>query len=409
MGARAAGLVCRVRRFALSTSVFGLFLFSTATPTPLYAVYATRWHFGAPALTAVFAVYAAALLATLLLFGDLSDAIGRRPVVLVATVLLIGGLALFALADGVGWLFAARLLQGLAVGLVTAAASAVMLDTEPPDHPRLAALANVLAAMGGQALGVLVSALLAELAPSPLRLVYLLSIGVAAVLAGLFLAGVPETAPARHRFTPQVRIGVPAAARAAFLAATPCLVATWAIGSFYLSLGPSLVSQLTGSANRVVAVSATLALLGAGTIAAAVARRRPARERMLGGCSLLGLGAVVTVVSLAVTTTPLFFAGTAVAGLGFGVAFAGALETLTALAPDDARGGLVSAVYVIAYLSFSIPAIVAGIVSTSAGLVDTAIGYSAVVAVLALTAALATWQITFTAAKEPDHCDPQAV
>ena len=116
MSAGAAGLVCGVRRFAISTSIFGLFLFTGGVPTPLYGVYASRWGFGSPTLTAVFAVYAVALLAALLLFGDLSDAVGRRPVVFSATALLTASLTLFALAQSVVWLFAARLIQGLAVG-----------------------------------------------------------------------------------------------------------------------------------------------------------------------------------------------------------------------------------------------------------------------------------------------------
>ena len=381
-----------MRRFAISTSLLGLFFFTSGAPTPLYSVYASRWDFGSPTLTAAFAVYAVALLTALLLFGDLSDAVGRRPVVFGATALLLLALVLFALANGVVWLFAARLVQGLAVGLLTAAVSAAMLDTEPPDRPRLASLASVLAAMGGQALGVLVSASLVELAPYPLRLIYVVAIALTVVLAALFVAGVPETAPQRHRFVPGVRIGVPAEARDAFLAAAPCLIATWALSSFYLSLGPSLVGDLTGSDNHVVAVAGALTLLGAATVAAALARGLAARARMLGGCVLLGLGAALTVLSLALTTTPLFFVSTAIAGLGFGVAFAGALETLTALAPQDARGELVSAVYVVAYLSFSVPAVIAGIVSTGPGLVDTAIGSSGAVAALALGAALATWR-----------------
>ena len=392
IGVGPSGVVSGVRRFAISTSLFGLFLFTGGAPTPLYSVYASRWGFGSVTLTAVFAVYAVALLAALLLFGDLSDAVGRRPVVFGATVLLLLALALFALADGVVWLLAARFVQGLAVGLMTAAASAVMLDTEPPDRPRLASLANVLAAMVGQASGVLISALLVQFAPDPLRLIYLAAMAAGAVLAALFVAGVPETAPRRHRFAPGVRIGVPAEVRDPFLAAVPCLIATWAISSFYLSLGPALVAELTGSENRVGAASGALTLLGAGAVAAALARGLPARARMLDGCVLLGLGAALTVLSLALTVILLFFVSTAVAGFGFGVAFAGALETLTALAPEDARGELVSAVYVVAYLSFSVPAVIAGILSPGEGLLNTAIGYSAVVAALALGAALATWR-----------------
>lgn len=398
-----------MRRFLVSTSVLGLFLLSGGVPTPLYAVYAERWGFGSPALTAVFAVYALALLVALVCFGDLSDAIGRRPVVLTSTALLVVGLALFAVADGVVWLLAARVVQGAAVGLLTAAASAAMLDTEPGGRARRASLANVVAAMGGQALGALGSGALVQYGPAPLRLVYLLVIALAVGTGCLFAAVVPETVPRRRRFALHVRLGIPAEVRGPFLAAAPCLVATWAISSFYLSLGPSLVATLTGTDDRLAAVSASVALLGAGTAAAILARRRTAQVRMLGGCATLGLGAALAVVSLATTTTALFFASTAIAGLGFGTAFAGALETLTSLAPDDARGELVSAIYVVAYVSFSVPAVIAGIVSTGPGLVDTAIGYSAAVSVLsiaALWATRATLRGTPAARTAPDDAHP---
>lgn len=379
-----------MRRFAISTSVFALFLLSSGVPTPLYAVYSARWGFGSPVLTAVFAVYAVALLVALLVFGDLSDAIGRRPVVMGSTALLVLALALFAAADGVAWLFAARLVQGTAVGLLTAAASAAMLDTAPPRPPRLASLANVVAAMGGQALGVLVSAALVEYGLAPLRLVYLVTIVVALGVGGAFVVAVPETVRERHRFRPRIRVGVPVDLRQPFLAAAPCLVATWAISALYLSLGPSLVAELTRDDNRLVAVSGALALLGSGTAAAIVARGWDADARMVRGCAALGVGAAITAVSLATTTTALFFASTVVAGLGFGTAFAGALETLTELAPPDARGELLSAIYLVAYISFSVPAVIAGVISTGPGLVTTAIGYGAAVSALALTAVLAT-------------------
>ena len=155
-------------------------------------------------------------------------------------------------------------------------------------------------------------------------------------------------------------------------------------------LGPSLVTSLSGSDNRLVAVSASFALLGAGTVAAILARGRGADTRMSGGCAVLGAGAALAVVGLATTSTTLFLMSTVIAGLGFGTAFAGALETLTALAPDDARGELLSAIYVVAYVSFSVPAVIAGAISTGPGLVSTAIGYSAVVAVLAVSALVAT-------------------
>ena len=105
-------------------AILGLFLAAASAPSPLYAAYAARWHFGPVTITIIFAVYAIALLAVLLTAGSLSDSIGRRPVILTALLLQSASMLLFVLADGVIWLYAARTLQGAATGLVTAAVAA---------------------------------------------------------------------------------------------------------------------------------------------------------------------------------------------------------------------------------------------------------------------------------------------
>jgi MFS family permease len=97
--------------FALAAGLTALALFASATPTPLYADYATRWHFSTPVLTAVYATYAIAVLTALLLIGRLSDDVGRRPVLQWALVGLLGATLLFMAARSVEWLFAARALR----------------------------------------------------------------------------------------------------------------------------------------------------------------------------------------------------------------------------------------------------------------------------------------------------------
>ena len=61
-------------------------LFASSAPSPLYVIYQAEWDFSALTLTAVFAVYAVALLSALLVAGSLSDHLGRRPVLLAALV-----------------------------------------------------------------------------------------------------------------------------------------------------------------------------------------------------------------------------------------------------------------------------------------------------------------------------------
>src|SRR5437764_2295503 len=96
--------------------------------TPLYAVYARHFHFSSLVLTAIFATYAFVLVPALVLFGRLSDRLGRRRVIALGLATAAGGLALFAAAEGELWLFAARLLQGLAVGMISGAATAALVE-----------------------------------------------------------------------------------------------------------------------------------------------------------------------------------------------------------------------------------------------------------------------------------------
>ncbi len=107
--------------FWTAAALLVLVLAASGVPSPLYRVYQERFGFSAGVLTTVFGIYAFALLAALLVVGALSDHVGRRPVLAGALVLQAGAMVLFLLADGVGWLLVARLVQGVSVGALTGA------------------------------------------------------------------------------------------------------------------------------------------------------------------------------------------------------------------------------------------------------------------------------------------------
>ena len=143
------------RGFWTVAAVLGLFLTAASAPSPLYGTYAARWHFGPTTITAIFAVYAIALLAVLLTAGSLSDSIGRRPVIVTALLIESASMLVFLLANGVIWLYAARILQGVATGLVLAAVAAALIDLEPPARPSLGPLINSIVPTLGLAAGAL--------------------------------------------------------------------------------------------------------------------------------------------------------------------------------------------------------------------------------------------------------------
>src|SRR3954471_7900281 len=358
---------------------------ANAAVSPLYRVYQVQFGFSATTLTLLFTVYVVVLLATLLFFGSLSDHVGRRPVLLAGLVVGALACAVFLGAHGVGPLFAARALQGVAVGLISGAASAGMLDLRPAGA--VAPLVSSVAPTGGQALGALGSSVLAQYAPAPTHFVWWVLLG--AFLAGIVaVAAMPEPGARRSGLLSSLRphVSVPPGARGAFAIVVPCLVAVWALAGFYLSLGPSLAAQQTHSGNLTwggVLIVLFTGLAAVGSVA--LAQREPSRV-MLGGCLVLTAGAVVTFSSIATGTPAVFFLGTAVAGFGFGPAFMGAYRVVVATAVPSDRAGLVTAVYIVSYLATGIPAVLGGIATSRYGLSETALVYSLVVAALAAVA-----------------------
>jgi predicted MFS family arabinose efflux permease len=390
LGARE--FIGRRASFWVVATTFGLFLFAAAAPSPLYAVYASLWHFSAGALTEVFAVYAIALLVALLFTGSSSDFVGRRPIILVAIVIQLASIVLFLVASGIEWLFAARIAQGIATGIATGALGAALVDLQPPENPALASLVNSAGPILSLGIGALVSAVLVQYAPDPLHLIYWVTLlGFIAALAAVAVMPEPGVRRSGVRWVP--RISVEPAVRREFVATLPILVAGWAVAGFYLSLGPSLASQLAASSNRVLGGLAIFLLTDIGAVAVVITRSWATTRAMMVGGVILGAGLVVAVAAIALSSPLLFFAATALTGVGFGPAWLGVLRTLVALAAPTARAALLAAVFVVAYLALALPAVLAGFLATRIGLHNAALWYGAGLVVLTLAGVLSTWVV----------------
>jgi len=238
----------RTTAFWLLALTLGALLFASSVPSPLYPVYQAEWHFSEVILTSVFAVYAIALLAALITVGSISDHLGRRPTLLVALGLEIVAMLAFANADGVGWLFVARTLQGIATGTAIGALSAALLDLQPAGKPWLGGLMGAVAPMSGLACGPLVAGALVQYGPDPTGLPYQLLVG-GFVMTVLFALAAPETVARNDGWRDSLapRLAVPTALRGPFVASLPALVATWALGGLVLALGSSLMAGVLGS------------------------------------------------------------------------------------------------------------------------------------------------------------------
>jgi MFS family permease len=376
--------------FYLVAGIIFLALFASATPSPLYADYAASWHFSTPMLTAVYAVYALGVLATLLLIGRLSDEIGRRPVLIGSLMALLASTVLYMLAQSVVWLFAARGLQGLATGAAIAAAGAAMLDLHPRGDAVHAGLVNGVGSALGIGFGAAVSSVLVQEAPDPRVTPFILLFVLFAVaLAGTFALREPVMRTESPRLRPQ-RPQVPRAIRPAFVLASLGVIASWSIGGLYLALAPSLATQLFDTHSHLAGGAAVLAVAGPGGLAQLAFHRLSPRTAMGAGSLVLAAGMAATVATLSSGSVVLFLAVSVLTGAGFGVAFMGAIRSIAAAAPIEQRASVMAAFYVVAYLSLSLPTVIAGFVVPELGLEPTFRIFGSAVAALAIVTAVGT-------------------
>ncbi len=369
------------------------FLAASSAPTPLYQVYQDNLHFSAAMLTVIFGVYAVSLLAALLTVGSLSDYLGRRPVIFVALLLNSVAMLLFINADSIAYLIAARALQGFATGTATAVLAATLLDTDRLRGPMLNSLAPLL----GMASGALGSGVLVEYAPRPTQLIYFTLLGLM-VLQALYVWRLPETVSripgALKSLAPTLH--VPEQARRALWLAMPLNVAVWALGGFFSSLAPSLVRASTGSTSHLIGGGLVAVVTLSGAVMIYCLRDHPADKVMRLSAVLLAVGVALLLVAVQSASLWLFFVASVVAGFGFGGGFMGSVRSIVGLALPHERAGLMSAFYILSYLAFCVPALLAGNLSRTFGLVATTDGYGAVLVILAL-GALAGLQVQASA------------
>jgi MFS family permease len=366
--------------------VFFLVFAAAAAPAPLYGVYQAEWKFSAIVLTAVFAIYALFLLVTLLIFGSVSDHLGRRRVISVALFANTVVCALFLTAHGVEQLFVARALQGVAVGLATSALGAALIDLQP-EGSGLAPVFTNAAPLWGLAVGGLGASALVQYAPAPTHLVWWSLLGTS-FAAGLAILTMPETSAQHPNVLASLRpsVGIPRQALTTFARTAPIFGAAWALNGFYLSLGPSLAGEVFRSRNLLWGGLVIFLLTAIAGIASVVVRAWPARATMMIGCMALFAGAAITFAAVAMTSAGVFLAGIAIAGIGVGISFLGSFRVLSALATPGQRARLISAIFIAAYTAFSLPVVIAGIATSRFGLHETGLAYCAAVAVLAALA-----------------------
>jgi MFS family permease len=360
-------------------------------PTPLYAVYQERFGFSSTELTLIFAAYTIALIPSLLVFGQLSDRVGRRPVIAGGLGLAAVGLVLLATAQSTAWLFAARAVQGVALGSAVGTIPAALVELEPSDDHRRAALAAVLGQSGGSAAGPLVAGALAQWAPAPRQLCYL--VALAATLAtAVAVLRVPEPRRAGGRWRPQ-RPSVPAPIRRQFARASMTCAAVWAVGALFLSVVPSYAADLLETSDLALlgAISATMLTMACLAQAVSLRGAMTPRRAQPAGLALLTAGIAALVLAFPLHALPLVLVAAVLAGSGLGFGYFGSQAEINQLAPGARRGEVTAAFIACVYLAVTVTAISTGLLADATSLFAAVAAAGSTIAVFA-TAAIA-WHL----------------
>lgn len=377
------------RRFGFATSSAALVVLiaAVAAPSPVYPLYQAEWHLAPVTLTAIFAIYVAGLLVVLLTAGSLSDFVGRRPVIVTSAVISIAGLVLLAAAPSAGWVMVARVVQGVSMALAVGALGAALLDFAPPHRPRLAATLNGALPPIGLSLGALAGSGLVEFGPDPTRLTYIVLAVVVAVLT-VPMCFLPERHPRRPGALASLAptLSLPAQVRGIFFAVLGCLLASWALGGLYLGMGAGIVRSVFGIHEAIVGGLAIATVTGVGAVTGIATQRRDALRVMLTGGAALVAGPAIMIVAVTADLPWLFFVSSVIGGVGFGAGFQGGLRMIVAESPADDRAGVLSSVYLVCYVAFGVPALVAGLLIPHLGLIAVIIGYAVFVCALAAVA-----------------------
>ncbi|WP_092805459.1 MFS transporter [Rhodococcus globerulus] len=350
--------------------VLTVILLGANMPTSVYGLYRSEFGFTPTIQTLIYGVYVAGLVPALLFFGPLSDFLGRRAVLLMSLALSVAGTLVLAFADATVWLFLGRIAQGIAVGAVSAAGSAALVEQEPTfDHRRAALVSTVTGALGG-ALGPLVSGAIAQYLPQPLRLPYLIFL-VAFVPALIVLLLLPRgTRTARPKSLFQIP-RVPAVIQQTFWLSSLAVALSWGAVGLFQSVVPSWMTSLLGINNLLLAGGAAALVMICSVIAQLGGSRMDPRTSTIVGLGILALGMIGLLVVDIVPSLALLSVVTIVVGAGHGLVFAGGMKRVNAAARAHAReshGAILAAFFTVSYAGLAIPSILAGIAITVQGM-----------------------------------------
>jgi MFS family permease len=378
----------RTARFAAEADLACMYMGSTLV-TPLYVLYEKEFGFSEVTLTLIFAAYSIGNIVSLFVIGRISDQIGRRRTALPAIGVAMVSTVLYLLAAGTAWLFAARAVSGLAIGMASAAASAWIVDLTRHSKEQRGAAFTTGAIFFGLAIAALLGGILAEYAPAPLHLPFVVYLAMLALLA-FFVARTKDTVKDRAESVSDVslkpRIGVPREIRGRFVSPAVTAFAVFAVTAFYAALAPSLLRRDMDVTNLAVGGALVCELFLTAAITALATDAMKARVAMLGGAALLIPAVALLVTAQILQSLPILVIGMAITGVAAALGYRGSLQVINEIAPKEQRAEVISSFAIVCFIGNGLPVIGVGVLSSVSSPGIATASLAAVTAVLAVIA-----------------------
>lgn len=364
--APAGGVLSGTSSLWTVAAVLGLMFMGGVLPTPLYPTYQKEFHFSEIVLTLLFAIYVAGALAALLVLGRVSDQIGRRRTILPAVVVAAISTLAFLLPVSLPVLFVGRFLSGVAIGVASGTATAWIAELEPAGNRGNATVIAVAANQIGLALGPLLAGCLAQFEFDPLRLTYVVYLGLllpTALAAAKAQETIAEPVQRPSELALRPRIGVPAELWADFIPPAVTAFASFALLGFSTGLIPSVLTKNLHESGPAIGGALVCELFLAGAAAVVLGRRLSSRAAMFSGLLLLLPTLALLALAQAQRSLALLVTESALAGIATSLGYRGSLEAVNAMAPNGRHAELVSGYLVACYAGISLPVIGVGLIS----------------------------------------------
>ena len=350
---------CPNNRSFIIVALATLFLLMGATiPTPLYGLYKITFALSPLAITLIYAAYSVGVVPTLFFFGPLGDALGRKPLLIIAILFAITGTLILGFATSFNWLIIGRLAQGIGIGAVLGNATAALVEFEPHANKRRASQIAGMAQLGGLGLGPLTAGLMAEYLFAPTLLVYLVEFILLIFALILIIIGVP-----RVKGSVKFHLNKPSLPPAiiSFISASLAAALVLTNSGLYFSLNPTFALDILHVNNIALGgIISSIMVFTAVVIQKFLWKHNPISLE-LGGLLSLIIGLSLISITTVQSSIIILIIAAIFSGIGFGAAFMGAINIINRIAPSNKRGNVTSFFYAISYAALGVPIIGLGL------------------------------------------------